>query len=196
MAGRAATAVAGAWSAIKADLRDAFWVAANAWQIAATLQAMFEMQIRGGTVVRVPASDPMICTLIQLDGDMVTSVKPGVFESHSRDELDRLIEQHQAALEARLPNLGPGFAESLAGFLRSLRLIGWLAPLVTFIINVAAAGAQLLRAQLLEALWSLWPFFLMSFASLAIRLAAPPLLRKALSHGMLHLRPGRVPGSP
>lgn len=191
MTGRAASAVAGAWSAIKADLRATLWLAANARRVAATLQAMFEMQLSGGTVVRVPASDPMIHTLIQLDGDIVTSVNPGVFEGRSHDELMLLIEQHEAALKARLPSIGPSFAESLAGSLRLLRLMSLAAPVVT----AGAAGAQALEMQLLEALRWLAPWLAMSCIPLAIRLAAPPLLRMALRRGTLHLRSSRVPGS-
>lgn len=174
--------MAGAWFTIRADLHASLRVAANARQIAATLQTMFEMQRGGGTIVQVPASDPVIWTLIQPDGDIVTKVRADVFDGRSRDELAHLIEQHQAALEARLPAIGPGFAKDVAGFVRSLRRISWAAPVMTAGTGIAT------KASLPDALTSFAPFLVAACIPVAVRLAAPSLLRLALRRGLLHRR--------
>lgn len=196
MVGRVATAAIGVWSATWADLSAALWVAANARKVVASLRTMFEMQLDGGTVVSVPANDPVICTLIQLDGDVVTLVMPGILKGRSGDELDRLIEQHQAALEARLPVLRPGYAESLVGFVRSLSFIVFMAQFGTVFFGVGASWAQLLATQFWAAFRSFVPYLVIFCVLFGLRRTVPYLLGRALHRWLLPSRPSQVPGPP
>ena len=81
MSGRAAAW----WGALRNDLRSAGWVAANARGVLHCAQVLFDMQVHGGTVIEVPEQQPVIRTLVHLDGDFVTFVDDRLFrEGRSR----------------------------------------------------------------------------------------------------------------
>jgi len=178
------SATAGWWRTRRDDLGSVLWVAANVRNAAHWAQVLFDMRVNGGTVIKVPQQQPLIRTLVQLDGDFVTFVDDRVFqEGRSPEDLSALIAQHQQALQTRLPALDPAFSEHLAGCVRMLRY-AWLP---------GVAGLDTLGgATLPSVLQALQPFLLLQAASVGIPLAlhygAPRLLRLALRRGWLHRR--------
>ncbi len=178
------SATAGWWRGRRDDLGSVLWAAANARDVLHWAQVLFDMRVHGGTVVTVPQEQPLIRTLVQLDGDFVTFVDDLVFqEGRSPEDRSALIAQHQQALQTRLPALAPAFSEHLAGCVRMLRY-AWLP---------GVAGLDTLGgATLPSVLHALQPFLLLQAASVGIPLAlhfgAPRLLRLALRRGWLHRR--------
>jgi len=159
---------------LAADLRAAGWVIAHLPRVATSLQMLFDMVRQGGSTIAVPADRPVIRTLIQLDGDIVTSADFELVRHWSPLEREQLLRQHQATLQARLQAVDPRFGAGVASFISLFRSASVAAPVVTGGVSVVGGAAT-----------TSW--LLASFIPLGVRLAAAPLLRLALGAGRLYL---------
>lgn len=171
-------AQAGQWLAraeagVRSDLAAASWVLANRAKVIRILDTLFELRRGGGTVVQVPEAKPIIRTLIQPDGDLVTFVDPILFDP-SRDPAERraLLAAHEAALAARLPFLEEDFTDRLLRCLRAVRGLGYAGAASIGGVSWAALSRELTVLSVMAGAASAGHF--------AVRAAAGPILRWAL----------------
>jgi len=201
MGGRVVAALRGWLVAKRDDLASLLWIAANLRQVGHCLQLLFDTRFHGGSMVCVPPQAPLICTLVQLDGDFVTFVDPRTFtEARSPEALSALIAQHAEALRTHLPAPDPAFGAHVAGCVRALRdvaLAGWVALEALGAVTLQASWHALtgdLNALSMAALRAAWPALqpVLLWQAVAIGIpallhfGAPRLLRALLRRGRLH----------
>jgi hypothetical protein len=164
---------------LDAGVSACFWLAARAPDAVSHVRVLVSVVIAGSTAVETPPDDPRIRTLIQADGDIVTIVHPAIFADAGWTDTRRrkLIEEHSAALERRLPPMDGAAPrlEAVAALLRRSHwiVIAFLGPAV-WLVSASGPWAALVAREGVAL-----------GAPLALRHAIPAIVGFALRHHLL-----------
>lgn len=159
------------------------WVAAHPRGVWLSLRGALPGLLQGGTVVGVPPGDaPVVWTLVQPDGDYVTSVRWERVALLDQAARDALVIEHRNALARCRPPLDLGLAQRLASLSRVTGHMAWAMPLA------ASGGSAWWSGGLMAELLACWPVLAGALLPLAARLPARRLVRHALRRAGQRLR--------
>ena len=160
------------FAAIGAGIGSLIWFAGNRRQVAMSLRVLRELAIEGGTVILVPPDAPLIRTLVQLDGDVVTTVDARIWRE-TPERRAQLLEAHQAALAARTA-FDPAMTDHAARLIGALFHMTW--PTAIGLTAGVAAGHWGLAGAAIVAL-------LDGQVHVALTTAAPAIASQTLAIG-------------
>ncbi len=161
------------WSDLAVPLRLAVQPSRTLADLRAFVAALTEGAVR---VCTPSAAEPLVVSMLQLDGDILTRVDPVLFARvPTAAARSALAAQHLAAVEA-----------AIAGLAQLPRALRATPPLLIALFLAAQAGLawrkNFYQHELLADLASLAWEQALAFAPLLLRLALPRLLRAGLRH--------------
>ena len=161
------------WSDLVAPVR----LAIHPRRTLADVRALGAALTEGAVCIATPsAAEPLVVSMVQLDGDILTRVDPLVFARRpTAAARSALAVQHLASVEA-----------AIAGLARLPRGLRATSPLLVAVFLAAQLGLAwrggFYQHQRLADLWPLAWQQALAFAPLLLRLALPRLLRAGLHH--------------